>query len=336
MLTIEPLFRTLGAKNETIPLIREYMRIWYIGVPFVIIPMVGNNAIRATGDTKTPSAIMMVAVIVNLVLDPLLIFGLGPFPRLELAGAALATVLARATTLIVSLVILSRRENMITLKAPGMKEVFQSWKQILYIGIPTAGTNIILPVSIGIVTRLVSAYGPESVAGFGVASRVEMFALTLIFALGTVIIPFVGQNLGAGKNERIWEGVKFSLLFSMLWGVFLFVLLLFFARPISGIFNENPDVIESTALYLIIVSISYGAQGVFRLTSSIFNGLKKPLPAALLAIVRMFVFYIPFALLGSRIFELRGIFAAAALANFATALISFLWIKKTFTKGFSY
>ncbi|MHC4103460.1 MAG: MATE family efflux transporter, partial [Planctomycetota bacterium] len=259
MLTIEPLFRTLGAKNETIPLIREYMRIWYIGVPFVIIPMVGNNAIRATGDTKTPSAIMMVAVIVNLVLDPLLIFGLGPFPRLELAGAALATVLARATTLIVSLVILSRRENMITLKAPGMKEVFQSWKQILYIGIPTAGTNIILPVSIGIVTRLVSAYGPESVAGFGVASRVEMFALTLIFALGTVIIPFVGQNLGAGKNERIWEGVKFSLLFSMLWGVFLFVLLLFFARPISGIFNENPDVIESTALYLIIVSISYGA-----------------------------------------------------------------------------
>ena len=333
MLTIEPLFRALGADNETIPLIKDYMRIWYIGVPFVIIPMVGNNAIRATGDTKTPSAIMMVAVTVNLVLDPLLIFGLGPFPRLELKGAALATVLARATTFIVSLLILSRRENMITLKVPGLKEVFQSWKQILYIGVPAAGTNIILPISIGIVTRLVSAYGPERVAGFGVASRIEMFALTLILALGTVIIPFVGQNLGAGKKERIWEGVKFSLLFAMFWGVFLFVLLLFFARPIAGIFNKNPAVIESTALYLIIVSISYGAQGVFRLASSIFNGLRKPLPAALLAVIRMFVIYIPFALLGSRIFGLRGIFAAAALANFSIALISFLWIKKSLTTG---
>ncbi len=333
MLTIEPLFRMLGAKGDTIPLIKEYMRIWYIGVPFVIIPMVGNSAIRATGDTKTPAAIMMVAVIVNLVLDPLLIFGLGPFPRLELEGAALATVLARATTLIVSLVVLSRRENMITLKFPGLKEIFQSWKQILYIGLPAAGTSIILPVSIGIVTRLVSAYGPERVAGFGVASRVEIFALTLILALGTVIIPFVGQNLGAGKNERIWEGGKFSLLFAMLWGVFVFVLLLFFARQISGIFNKNPAVIETTALYLIIVSISYGAQGVFRLGSSILNGLKKPLPAAFLAIVRMFVFYVPFALLGSRIFGLRGIFAAAALANFATALLSFFWIKKALPAG---
>jgi putative MATE family efflux protein len=181
-LTIEPLFRGLGADDNTIHLIKKYMSVWYIGVPFVIIPMVGNNAIRATGDTKTPAAIMVVAVIMNLILDPLLIFGIGPFPRLELAGAALATVFARATTLAVSIMVLSRRENMITLKLPGLKEVINSWKQILYIGIPAAATNIILPVSIGIVTRLVSAFGPESVAGFGVASKIEMFALTIIMA----------------------------------------------------------------------------------------------------------------------------------------------------------
>ncbi len=98
LLTIKPVFTLLGATEETLPLIRQYIAIWYSGVIFVVIPMVGNAAIRATGDTKTPSNIMLFAFGVNLVLDPLLIFGIGPFPRLELAGAAIATDVARAQT----------------------------------------------------------------------------------------------------------------------------------------------------------------------------------------------------------------------------------------------
>jgi len=328
VVTIEPLFRQLGADEAIIPLVKQYMRIWYVGVPFVIIPMVGNNAIRATGDTKTPAAVMGVAVMVNIILDPLLIFGIGPFPRLELAGAALATVTARAITLIVSLLVLSRREHMLTFETPRLREVFHSWKRILYIGIPAAGTNIIVPISIGVITRLVSEYGPESVAGFGVASRIEMFALTVVRALGTVIIPFVGQNLGAGKLQRITHGVKFSQIFAMLWGIVLFILFLAASRPIAGIFNKNPVVVETIALYLLIVSVSYGAQGVYFITTSALNGFNKPLPAAGISIIRIFVLYIPLALLVSRMFALRGIFGAAALSNFVTAGIAILWIRR--------
>jgi len=134
MLTIEPLFRLLGAEPEIIPLIREYMVIWYPGVLFLIIPMVGNNAIRATGDTKTPSAIMLVAVVVNIILDPLLIFGLGPFPMLGLEGAAIATVVSRAITLVVALWVLYYRDRMMTFELPAPKELIDSWKSILYIG----------------------------------------------------------------------------------------------------------------------------------------------------------------------------------------------------------
>ena len=132
LFTIGPLFRALGAKPEILKLINSYMRIWYIGMPFVVIPMVGNNAIRATGDTKTPSIIMITAVFINLTLDPLLIFGFGPFPRLELAGAATATVFSRATTFIMALWILHHRERMITLHIPRLEEIFASWKRILY------------------------------------------------------------------------------------------------------------------------------------------------------------------------------------------------------------
>jgi putative MATE family efflux protein len=91
LLTIDQVFALLGATPQVMPLIKQYMLIWYPSMIFVVIPMVGNNAIRATGDTKTPSVIMLVAVAVNIILDPLLIFGIGPFPALALAGAALAT-----------------------------------------------------------------------------------------------------------------------------------------------------------------------------------------------------------------------------------------------------
>ena len=116
--TINPLFTQLGATPEIIALIRQYMTIWYLGAVFVIVPMVGNNAIRATGDTKTPGMIMVVAAAINIVLDPLLIFGLGPFPMLGLKGAAIATVIARATTLIVALWVLIYRDKMVSFELP--------------------------------------------------------------------------------------------------------------------------------------------------------------------------------------------------------------------------
>jgi putative MATE family efflux protein len=107
--TIDPVFRALGAKGEILGYIKDYMFIWYIGVPFVVIPMMGNNAMRAAGNTAIPSIVMIVGMVVNGILDPILIFGLGPFPRMELKGAAIATVFARLTTFAVSLLFLSSK-----------------------------------------------------------------------------------------------------------------------------------------------------------------------------------------------------------------------------------
>lgn len=327
LFTIEPLFRLLGAGDDIMPLIKTYMSIWYWGMPFVVIPMVGNNAIRATGDTRTPSLIMIVAILINIVLDPVLIFGPGPFPRLELAGAAIATVIARAVTLVVSLLVLWRREKMLSFEMPRLQEVLESWKRILFVGIPAAGTLIIIPLATGIVTRLVSAYGAESVAGFGVASRIEMFAGTPVIALSMVLIPFIGQNLGAGKLERIQRGIKYSRLFALLWGLVLLFVFLPASRPIAAIFNNNSAVIEATSLYLLFVSVSYGAQGVFQLISSAFNALNKPLHAAGLSILRVFVLYVPLAALGSFWFGLKGIFAAVTLANLVVGVVSYFWMR---------
>ena len=209
LLTMDSVFSMMGASSEELLLIRDYMTFIYPGALFVVIPMVGNGAIRATGDMKTPAMIMGVAVLINLILDPILIFGLGPFPRLELTGAAIATVISRGVTLIFSVSILHYREHMLTFKFPSVREVWESWKKILYIGMAVAGTQVIYPIGIGFILRIISTYGQEAVAAFGVATRIEAFALVIMMALSSAINPFIGQNLGAGKFARVTEGVRF-------------------------------------------------------------------------------------------------------------------------------
>ncbi len=313
VLSIDPVFRLLGAKPDLLPLVKEYMRIWYLGMIFVVVPMVGNNAIRATGDTKTPTAIMLVAVLINVALDPLLIFGPGPFPRLEIAGAATATVISRATTFFVALWVLGRRERMLTARFESVKAVLHSWGKVLYIGLPSAATRMIVPIGIGIITRIVSAYGAEAVAAYGVASRVEFFALMVLMSLGAVFAPFTGQNWGAGRLNRVRLGMRLSERFSLIYGLGAFVLLAAAAHPVAGFFTRNPDVIAGIKLYLRIVPLAYGLQGILVVAGAALNALNKPLHAASLVFAQMIVVFVPLAYLGSRLFGLAGVFIALGL-----------------------
>lgn len=333
LLTIEPLFRLLGATSEVIPLIKRYMTIWYLGVVFVVVPMVGNSAIRATGDTLTPGIIMFIAAGTNVILDPLLIFGLGPFPRLEIAGAAIATVIARAITLSVSLFVLSHREKMITFALVPFRSILDSWKQILFIGLPNAGARIVAPVGIGIITRLAASYGKEAVAGFGVSSRIEFFALTVVWALSSVIVPFVGQNWGAGKHDRVSLAVKFSNRFVMGWGVGVLILLATLGRPIASILHDDPAVISTIVLYLRIAPVGYSLQGILLLSTAALNALRKPFHASALSVIQMFLLYVPMAYVGARLFDLKGIFGALALSYLISGILAHQVLRRALTMG---
>jgi putative MATE family efflux protein len=328
VLTIRPLFSLLGAEGKVLDEVYNYMSIWYLGNVFVMIPMIGNSLLRAKGDMKTPSFIMMVAVVVNTILDPLLIFGMGPFPELGIRGAAIATVIARAITLFVSLHYLYRRDKLISFKVPRLADVKESYKRILHIALPSAGTSMIMPVSISVLLGIISVYGPEAVAGFGVASRIEALSLTVIMALGSVLGPFIGQNLGANKIDRVIKGFKFSSAFAMLWGLLMLIVLAFLAVPIGSLFNDNPTVISVIQNYLWIVPVSYGFQSVIMLTGVTFNVMQKPYKAALIAILRMVVLYIPLAYLASLYYGLNGIFVAATISNFLIGIIGYFWIIK--------
>ena len=328
LLTMEPIFRLLGASPAVLPLVVEYMQIWYSGMIFVVVPMVGNNAIRALGDTKTPAIIMSTAVLVNLVLDPLLIFGLGPFPRLGLAGAAIATVIARALTLVVAIWALHWKHRILTRRIPSLAEGLASWKGILFVGLPNAATNLVLPVGAGVITRLVSEYGDAAVAAFGVATRIDMLALTPMMALGAVLGPFVGQNWGAGKPARLQEGVSVCLRFVLLWGTVAMVALALVARPLARLFNNDPAVVEPLVLYLQLVPLGYGLRGMANLARTAMNALNRPLPSSAVTLAQMFLLLVPLSWLGSIFFGLPGLFAAPALAAVFAAILGVGWMRR--------
>ncbi|NES64361.1 MAG: MATE family efflux transporter [Okeania sp. SIO2D1] len=323
--TIDPVFTALGAKAETLPLIREYMLTWYLGVIFLVVPMVGNNAIRAAGNTFIPSVIMIIAGVINAVLDPILIFGVGKIPAMGLQGAALATVIGRATTLITSLFFLHYHERMISWGFPRFNLVLRNWQSILYIGIPAAATNMITPISITFITSLVANYGIAAVAGFGVASKVESFSIIVPMALSASFSPFVGQNWGAKKYDRVYLGLRLGFQFCLLWGVVLAIALGVGGSLIASIFDPNPEVIEIAAKYLLIVPISYGASGMILVSSATFNALGKPLPSVMMTMTRMLFLYVPLAYLGSWLFGVDGIFVAACFANLAVGIGAYFW-----------
>ena len=325
--TINPLFTLLGAPADMIPLIAGYMTILYAGVPFVVVGMVGMSSMRATGDTRLPSMLMVIASIANVILDPILIFGVGPVPAMGLNGAAMASLLSRTAIFGGTLYLMRLRLDMLTFNKPDPGELRSSWADILHVGIPAAATNAIIPIATGVITAMLARYGPEAVAGFGVASRVESLTLVLFYALSAVIGPFVGQNIAAGRADRIFEALRLCTFFCLGTGLAIAVLLAFSGEWLPTLFSDNPQVTEVSTLFLMIAPISYGAYGMVMIMNASFNGMGKPMPAVHISVSRMAVIYVPLAFVAERFFGIAGIFAAYAFANIVSGIVAYAWAR---------
>jgi putative MATE family efflux protein len=326
--TIDPLFTALGAPPDVLPFIRQYMVIWYPGIALLVFPIVGNNALRATGDAKTPSMIMIISGLINAALDPFLIFGIGPFPRLEMLGAAVTSVIAWSFSTIVILYILRFREDMLEWKNSSLSEIWSSWKRILYIGLPAAGTNMLVPLSTGILTRIIAGFGTVAVAGYGVGTRIEGLSLIGITALSTVLMPFIGQNAGARRFERVTQALQYSFRFSVYWGLAAIVILFFFAVPLAGIFSDDLAVQETIILFLRIIPLSYVTTGMALFVGSAFIAIHKPLYTTYIIVIRLFVLAVPLAYIGSKLFGLTGVFIGIAVADLLIGAIALLLVRK--------
>jgi putative MATE family efflux protein len=325
LLTIDPLFLLLGARGPTLDLVRDYMSIWYLGRVFLVVPMIGNSAIRATGDTRTPAFIMVFAGLINGVLDPIFIFGLD----LGVRGAAIATVVGRASTLVLSLWVLVGREKLVARPTLDLRRVWRSWREVLRVGLPTSASNLAVPLSIGVVTALLARHGEHAVAAFGAGTRVEMLAMIPSMALGAGLAPFVGQNWGAGRRDRVLAGVRTALTWSAAVGVTSFVVLSVSSSFIARSFSSEPEVVRLIALFLIIAPIGHASYGVFMCTNSTFNAAGLPSRAATLALLRAPLLAVALTWTGSALWGPTGVFIGHASANFVAGCAAGVWVLVT-------
>jgi putative MATE family efflux protein len=328
-LLMDPLFRLLGAKEDTLPFIRDYMQWWFAGSVLLITPMIGNAVLRAAGDTKTPSLMMACSGLINAVLDPMLIFGFGPIPAMGVQGAAIASVISWLVGFFLILYLILYRRSLVDRGHQPLAVFIPICRRILQIGLPAAGANMLTPLAMAVLTAVMASYGAHAVAAYGVGARLESIACLVVLALSMTLPPFVSQNLGAGQLHRVQTGYQLCIRFVLAWQLAVYLLLAATAWWLAGWFSSDPQVLSLIRSFIWILPLGYGLQGIVILTNSSFNALHLPLRALALSVVRLFVFYVPMAWLGGKLFGVLGVYSGALLANVLIASVAYFWFNRT-------
>lgn len=319
------IFDLLGASIDLLPLIHEYMDIWLLGCVGLVVLIVINASVRATGNTKLPSLVMLLSALINGILDPILIFGVGPIPSLGIQGAAIATLVSWLVAIVWVCRSLVSKE-LLTFRYQG--STLRAWNRLLSLGLPAALTNMLGPISNAILVSWVAVHGTEAVAAYGVGSRLEPIALIVVMAFTASLPPFVGQNFGAGNTHRIEHALLTSMKFLVGWQLLVYALLALFAQPISSLFSDEPEVQSIIRSFLYIMPLSYIGIAMSLVATATINALHKTKVSLNINILRLFILYIPCAWIGDHFFGLIGIFWGCAIANVIIGVIIVLLFKK--------
>jgi len=323
LLTMDSVFSLLGAEPEVLPLVKQYMTIWYSFVFVFVMPPVTDSCMRASGDMMRPLIVMLICAVFNIILDPLLIHGYWIFPAMGIRGAALATMIARFLGMIATLSFAHFHHRLISFKYNSRKEMIDSWKGILKIGLPST-TVILMPQFLrSVLTKLVaSTGGTEAVAAIAVGTRVESFVTMIPYGIGLALVPLVGQNWGAGKYERVFETRKTVIRFSVIYGFLIFIVSLFTARSVASIFTDDPEVIELSAIYLWIMI--FGMIGLMSTNwmSRMFTTIGRPKWTVLLNVGGISLIVIPLAFLGRFLGRYTGVLLGICVGQLLLGIFS--------------
>ncbi|MBN2852539.1 MAG: MATE family efflux transporter [Clostridia bacterium] len=308
--TMDYVFTLLGADSTTLLLVKDYMIIWYGFVVVVVTPPVCDSCMRASGDMIRPFIVMIICAVVNIILDPLFIHGYWIFPELGIQGAALATIIARAIGMIATLSFAHFHHHLISFKFEKAREMFDSWRGILKIGLPSITVLLMPQLLRSILTGLVSSVGgPIAVAAIAVGTRTESFVTMIPAGIGLALVPVIGQNWGAGKFDRVQETRNLAIKTAVVYGIIMFLITLPLAKPVAGIFTDDINVIEKSAYYLWIMTFGMIGLTMTNWISRMFTTVGKPVYTVILNVIGISFVVIPLALIGKITFGYTGILA---------------------------
>jgi MATE family, multidrug efflux pump len=327
----EPIMRFMGAAPDVLPGAVRFLQVTFLGFIFVFGFFVFQSLMRGLGEVQAPMYIVLVTVLLNLVLDPLLIFGWGPIPAWGVAGAALATVCTQALATLIGFTLLFGGRYGIRVKLPNFWPDFQFLWRAFRLGFPTSVEQGVRASGLIFMTLLVSPFGTMYVAAYGIGTRFLAFVIIPSMGLSMGTSALVGQNIGARKLDRAERTNLISCLVAFFGPLPIGILLFFFAEPAARFFMpEGGSAIEYSATFIRLIAFSFGFISVQHVISGTLRGAGNTLAAMMLSLLAQWVLKFPLAYVLSRHTSLgpAGIWWAHPIAAVLSAIVAVSWFAR--------
>lgn len=322
------LIKMMGAEVDVFKDAVLYLQISFIGFIFMFIYFAFQSLMRGVGDVKTPMIIVFVTVLLNLIIDPLFIFGYGPIPAMGVSGAAIATVLTQAVSAIIGIIIFLKGNHGVHVKLTNMKPDMMIIRKMFRLGIPVSIEQSARALAMIVMTFLVAGFGTKVIASFGIGTRVLSFIIIPGLGMSMAVSTLVGQCIGANKVERAAKVVSLSALISFAIFTFLGIIMLAVANPLTIFFIPSDMATAGmSALFLKIMALSFGFVGVQMAINGAFRGSGNTYMSMVLSVFSLWILRFPMAYLLSNNTSLheKGIWIAFPIANVVAALLAIVW-----------
>jgi putative MATE family efflux protein len=319
-----------GATPDVMELGEQYLRVMGWGMPSFLFGMGVRNLFHAFGDTLRPMVFNISSNVINAVLDPFLIFGIGFFPELGVAGAALASIISASISAVLYFWFIVKGKTAYRINFHYLKPDFQIIKDIYRVGLPSFFMDATESIVFAIYLHIAAGYGSVVLAASGIAIRICDLAFMPIVGTAQGLLPIIGFSLGAGLYHRLWKAVKTSAVwvFFILLGVS--ILLIIFTPQILMLFKPNPELLEVAIPGMRIFCSSLALIGPTIMIITTFQGLSKGKSAWILSLVRQLVFLVPGLYIFPYFFGLTGVWLAMPVSDTLAFIVVVLWLYREY------
>ena len=322
----EPILSVMGATPDIMGYATQYLTVLGLGMPFVFFMIMASSLLRGSGDAVRPMIFMITATVANIILDPFLIFGIGPFPEMGVRGAALATVIAQLLGAGLSFYYIVARKSAYRVKLLHLRPSLPILRDIYRVGFPSMIMQITESIVFALFNYVLSTFGSLALAAVGITIRIVDLAFMPMFGVSQGLLPVVGFNFGARIWKRLWGAVKLASFGIMLLMGVATVVLEIFAPQLIGIFSDDPELmaIAVPAMRIFLSTLVILGPSILFITT--FQGLSKGKEALILSLVRQFIFFVPLLFLLPRILGITGVWLSWPISDTLAFLVSGLWL----------
>lgn len=322
-LFLEKILNIFGATEDILPFAIDYMKIILLGAPFLSFSMCSNNILRSEGAAKVAMTIMIIGTALNVVLDPIFIFGFG----LGIKGAAIATVISQMCGSLYALSYFLRGKSSLNFHIRLFKLKFVYIKEIILLGLATFIRQIGTSAMALAVNNMVKIYGGDlAIATFGMVNRFLTLVLMPIFGMNQGLQPIIGYNFGAKKNDRVKAALKVTVLITTMIGFIFSFVALIFPRILLTMFTTDQELLDMGVVALRIIISTMLFLGLQTCGTTYFQAIGKSLPSIFLGMSRQFIILIPLVLILPRFFGLIGVWIAFPSADILASIITIIWL----------